>query len=257
MRSCLVCLLLVLSACSTDPIIWRDPRAVETPAVASHLTIDSSGAARFVPAPAVSVPAPFVAGLCESSFRTARGTTRLYAAWWSVRPDSSAVLYTASSSDGGVVWGTPLAVDTLDVSSSGCDRPPPSVVTSGDDLHTAYSMSAPEGTGVFFAHFMGSMLHSPVAVIYGERLVFTAIAAEGDHVAVAYEEPNGRRQQVNVSVSLTQGHIFERHTTASRSIDAASRPAVAIRGSNIAVSWITRRPSDTAGTQIIREGRLR
>ena len=42
-----------------------------------------------------------------------------------------------------------------------------------DDLHTAYSMIAPEGTGVFFAHFMGSMLHSPVVVIYGERLVST------------------------------------------------------------------------------------
>ena len=66
-------------------------------------------------------------------------------------------------------------------------------------------MIAPEGTGVFFAHFMGSMLHSPVAVIYGERLVATAIAAEGDRVVVAYEEPNGTRQQVDVAMSHDAG----------------------------------------------------
>jgi len=131
------------------------------------------------------------------------------------------------------------------------------MATSGDDLHTAYSMAAPEGTGVFFAHFMGSMLHSPVAVIYGERLVATAIAAQGDRVAIAYEEPNGSRQQIDVSISLTQGHIFERHSIASRSIDAASSPAVALAGPNVAVAWITRRASDSTGTQIIRTGRLR
>ena len=51
---------------------------------------------------------------------------------------------------------------------------PPSLATVGDDVYVAYSMAAPEGTGVFFAHSMGSMLHAPVPVIYGERLVSTA-----------------------------------------------------------------------------------
>jgi hypothetical protein len=118
-------------------------------------------------------------------------------------------------------------------------------------------MIAPTGTGVFFAHFMGSMLHAPVAVIYGERLVATAIAADGDRVAVAYEEPNGPRQQVDVALSATQGHIFEGHTTASRSVDAASSPAVALAGPRIAVAWVTRRAADTTGTPIVRVGRLR
>jgi hypothetical protein len=117
-------------------------------------------------------------------------------------------------------------------------------------------MIASEGTGVFFAHFMGSMLHSPVPVIYGERLVATAIAAEGDRVAVAYEEPNGSRQQVDVALSVTQGHIFERHSTASRSIDAASSPAVALAGRHIAIAWVTRRAADSVGTHIVRVGRV-
>ena len=118
-------------------------------------------------------------------------------------------------------------------------------------------MIAPEGTGVFFAHFMGSMLHSPVAVIYGERLVATAIAAEGDRVAVAYEEPNGTRQQVDVALSQTQGHIFERHATASRDVDAATGPSVALAGPRLAVAWVTRRMTDSTAARVVREGRIR
>lgn len=258
LRVLTVVLTVVLAACDTNPIVWNDPQAA-SPADQSptlRVAIDSSGATRFVPDSTTAVQPPALPGLCRTSFRTARGSTRLYGAWWAVRADSSAILYTAASNDGGTTWGTPSAVDTLDVSSRGCNRPPPALATSGDDLHTAYSMIAPEGTGVFFAHFMGSMLHSPVVVIYGERLVATAIAAEGDHVAVAYEEPNGARQQIDVSISLTQGHIFERHSVASRSIDAASAPAIALSGQNVAVAWTTRRPMDSTGTRVVRTGRL-
>jgi hypothetical protein len=259
LRALAVAFTILLAACDTDPIAWNDPQAASAAdqSAGLRLTVDSAGAARLVPDSTTPVAPPVLAALCRTSFRTARGSTRLYGAWWAVRRDSSAVLYAASSTDGGNTWGTPSAVDTLDVSSRGCDRPAPALATSGDDLHTAYSMIAPEGTGVFFAHFMGSMLHSPVVVIYGERLVATAIAAQGDRVAVAYEEPNGSRQQVDVSVSLTQGHIFERHSVASRSIDAASAPAIAMSGSNIAVAWTTRRQTDSTGTRVIRTGRLK
>lgn len=118
-------------------------------------------------------------------------------------------------------------------------------------------MIAPEGTGVFFAHFMQSMLHSPVAVIYGQRIVPAAIAAEGDRVAVAYEEPNGTRQQVDVALSQTQGHLFEWHATASRAVDAGTQPSVALSGNRLAVAWVTRRLGDTTSTRVVREGRIR
>lgn len=249
--------LLVLAGCETQPVDWADPVSIQRQSATDRLTVDASGTARFVPQTGHLAAAPAVAGLCTSSLRTARGDRHLYAAWWSVRRDSSAVLYSASSPDSGATWGKPVAVDTSDVSSRGCGRPPPSLATVGDDLHTAYSMVAPEGTGVFFAHFMGSMLHSPVAVIYGERLVATAIAAAGDTVAVAYEEPNGSRQQVDVALSATQGHIFEWHTTASRDVDVASAPALAIAGKQLAVSWLTRGPADSAATLVVRVGRLR
>ena len=104
---------------------------------------------------------------------------------------------------------------------------------------------------------MGSMLHSPVAVIYGDRLVSTAIAADGDRVAVAYEEPNGTRKQIDVALSQTQGHIFEWHATASRDIDAATQPAVALVGPRLAVAWVTRRMGDSTSSTVAREGRVR
>ena len=118
-------------------------------------------------------------------------------------------------------------------------------------------MIAPEGKGVFFAHQMATMVHSPVPVIYGDRLVPTAIAADGDRVAVAYEDPNGKRRQVDVAMSTTQGHIFEWHIIASRDIDVATEPAVALSGHRLAVSWSPQLAADSGATRIIRDGRIR
>jgi hypothetical protein len=117
-------------------------------------------------------------------------------------------------------------------------------------------MAAPEGTGVFFAHTMSGMLHSPVPVIYGERLVSTAIAADARRVVVAYEEPNGTRRQIDVAISATQGHLFETHTTASRGVDIATSPLIALSDSTLAVSWLTRAAADSAASRVVRTGRL-
>ncbi|HEY4216149.1 MAG TPA: hypothetical protein VGM67_03365 [Gemmatimonadaceae bacterium] len=261
MRSRLVAFLLILAAgCDQPPVDWREPAAIPAPPAGSHLIVDSSGVAKFVEAlfhPA-TLPASDPA-TCQSSVQTVVGAPHVYAVWWSVRPDSSAVLRYASSADSGKTWGNAAAVDTSDVSSRGCSRPPPSLTAVGDDMYVAYSMIAPEGTGVFFAHTMSSMLHSPVAVIYGDRLVGTSIAAEGagDRVAVAYEEPNGKREQIELALSTTEGHIFEVHSTATRDVDVATMPSVAIAGPAIAVSWLERPLDATATSRIVRVGRIK
>ena len=246
---------LPLVGCEAPPIAWSEPLEIAVPSGGSRLIVDATGHPGFAPDSIRAVTAPPVLGLCRSTLKTAAGTAHLFATWWSIRPDSSAILYSAASADSGKTWGNPTAVDTADVSSRGCNRPPPSMTTVGDDLHVAYSMTASEGTGVFFAHFMGSMLHSPVAVIYGERLVPTAIAAEGDRIAVAYEEPNGKRQQIDVAVSETQGHIFETHAVATRSVDVATTPAIALNGKVIAVGWTARRLDASASSRVVRVGR--
>ena len=243
-------------ACDKPSVEWNDPVPIDEISGPARLVVDSSGHVAYVVAPAPAVGAPSSPGLCTASLRAIASTAHVFSAWWNVRHDSSSALVIASSADSGKTWGTPIAVDTTDVGSAGCNRPPPSVATVGDDLFVAYSMVAPEGKGVFFAHSMGAMVHSPVAVIYGDRLVPTAIATDGDDVAVAYEDPNGSRPQVGVAFSAVQGHIFAWHTTASRGVDIATAPSVALAGRRLAVSWATRRPTDTTASRIPRVVRV-
>ena len=246
--------LVALAACDQPPVNWTDPVPIEQPSAASRLILDGA-TPRFVIDSAPTEVLPPSTGRCDPAVVTTRAR-KAAAAWWSVRPDSSAVLFVSASADSGKTWGTPAQVDTSDVSSTGCRRPPPSIVTVGDDVYVAYSMAAPEGTGVFFAHTMSGMVHSPVPVIYGERLVATAIAADASHVVVAYEEPNGTRRQVDLALSRTQGHLFEMHTTASRSVDNATLPFVALSDSTLAVSWLTRAAADSTATRVVRVGRI-
>jgi hypothetical protein len=250
---------LLSMGCDKPLVDWNDPEPIAPidGNARAMLVVDSSGAAKFV-ADTTSrrlTPPPAAPGMCEHSLQTAIGTVHAFAGWWSVRADSSAILYVARSADGGRSWDGRITMDTSDVSSAGCDRPPPSLTTVGDDVYVAYSMIAPEGKGVFFAHVMGGMLHAPVAVIYGERLVHTAIAAQDPRVVVAYEDPNGSRQQVGVALSSTQGHLFDWRTTASRDIDRATRPAVALSGRILAVSWTSAQSGDST-RRVVRVGRI-
>jgi len=254
-------LVVVLAGCGPEPVAWSDPKSIASPSPSpeapSRLSVDTAGGARFVPDTVRPATTPSAAGLCAATLRTAQGQSRLFAAWWSVRADSSAALYVTSSADGGRAWGRATAVDTTDVSTNGCTRPAPAITTVGDDVYVAYSMAAPEGKGVFFAHSMGSMLHAPVPVIYGERLVEAGIAADANRVVVAYEEPNGSRPQIDVAISTTQGHLFDWHAIASRPVDVASSPAVAIAGRELAVSWLNAQTDANAPpNRVVRVGRL-
>ncbi len=247
----------VLAGCGPEPVAWNDPKPIAAAEGPSHLSVDSTGAVKFVRDTLRPLTTPVAAGLCATTVRTSRGQSRLFATWWGVRADSSAALYVTSSSDGGGTWGRQTAIDTTDVSTNGCKRPAAALTTVGDDVYVAYSMIAPEGKGVFFAHLMGNMLHTPVPVIYGERLVETGIAADEHRVAVAYEEPNGSRPQIDVAISVTQGHLFDWHATASRPVDVASSPAVAMAGPELAVSWLNAQPEgDGPPTRVVRVGRL-
>lgn len=243
-----------VAACDKPPVEWTDPASIAQPSAPSRLDF-AAGVPQFVVDSAPTEVLPASIGRCDRVISRS-GLRKSAAAWWSVRSDSSAVLYVSASADSGRTWGTPTAVDTSDVSSAGCRRPPPSLVTVGDDVYVAYSMAASEGTGVFFAHTMSGMVHSPVPVIYGERLVATAIAADARHLVVAYEEPNGTRQQIDVAISASQGHLFEMHTTASRSVDNATAPEVALTDSTLAVSWLTRAVSDSTASRVVRVGRM-
>jgi len=255
---CAAALAAGVAACDEEPIEWKDPAVLHGDTL-GRLSIDSTGQSRLVTSAEPAAVVPDIPGgvLCNGSVRTVKGTAHLYAAWWAMRTDSGATLFVAGGKGSPTVWDKPLPVDTTDESSAGCNRPAPSVTVVGDDVFVAYSLHAPEGRGVFFAHTMGGMVHEPVPVVYGERVVATAIAAEGDRVVVAYEEPNGSRRRIDVAISETQGHTFDWHVPASRDVDVARKPDVALAGTRLAVSWMAEGHSDSTPSRVVRLGRLK
>jgi hypothetical protein len=207
----------------------------------------------------------------------AGGTTGAAAVWWASRPDGSAALYLARTVDGGRTWSAPLAVDTLDRSQAGCDRPAPSIAVDSANgyLHVAYSMQAPEGPGVFYAHQMDPRgpFERPQVIVYGDRPAATSIGSAGDRVVVAYEDPNtGGRPFVSVALSRTAGHSWAERVPVSARNVAAERPVVALRGADeVVLGWVERSaPRQLATTDdaraavsplpsgvVVRVGRLR
>lgn len=246
----------LLSACSPPPIEWDDP--VLLPAeLASAERVGFDSVNRLVALPALSIAVPDLPRQCASSVRVARDTNGdWYAVWWSRRADSTADIVVARSADG-ATWAPPVKVDSMDTARVGCRRPPPSIDASGGNVHVAYSMAAKEGRGIFASHSMdrGTMFHSPVAVVYGERIGETAIAANGDDVVVAYEDPNSTLDHVGLALSRTMAHLFQSRHTASPSAGVARKPRLALGGGRVAVMW-TRESGDTS-TRMMRIGVLR
>jgi hypothetical protein len=255
---CAAALAALVVGCDQAPIEWKDPVELAGNDTIGRLAVDSAGHSSVAASPAPSAIPPSDAALCPGSVRSVKGTAHVYAAWWGMRKDSAATLFVSSAVPPGD-WTKPLAVDTTDVSTAGCNRPSPSVTAVGDDVFVAYSLHAPEGRGVFFAHTMGGMVHEPVPVVYGERVVPTAIAAQDQRVVVAYEEPNGSRRRIDVAISEHQGHSFGWHIAASRDVDIGRKPDIALAGDELAVSWMTAGGGgpDSAATRVIRQGRIK
>ncbi|MDB4906705.1 MAG: hypothetical protein JWO05_1489 [Gemmatimonadetes bacterium] len=232
--------MLLLPACEGPPVEWAEPHVASAPGTtdALALAVDAGREVRLVAVEAQRAPSP--AGACAGTVQVVPGAgARRFAAWWSGRPDGGATLVASRSDDSGATWSPAVRVDTADAGGTGCARPAPAMAVQGDVVYLAYAMRAREGPGVFFAHSMdaGAMYHWPVAVVYGAHPLQVAIAAEGDRVAVAYDDPNSATPRVALALSRTQGHIFEERMTASTDVGAADDPRVALRGGVIAVAW--------------------
>lgn len=249
----------LVAGCTPSPVRWSGDRTVDVGSAATALTPtglvteDSLGtlAMRLVP-PTVS---------CAGSLQLARMGGRLFAVWWSPRPDSSAMLASASSGDGGATWSAAVPVDTTDRGMTGCARVPAAIAADAASgyVHVTYAMLATEGPGIFFAHSMdrGASFHAPVPILYGERLGRATVAAEGDFVVVAFEDPSSRTPRIGLAVSRTMGHIFEdRVLPVSDDNGAAAQPLVALHQHRLTVAW-QQRAADRAGIVLrIRSGNL-
>jgi hypothetical protein len=288
-RSISPCLLLLVG-CVGSAVQWRtgaEPMAgASASPSASALIIrgtkEHPRAFRLaVAAPANGLPV-LGAGACLESVRWARApVTRhdIAVAWWAVRPDSSVVLRLARSHDDGSHWDSLPPADTRDHGVRGCARPAPGVAfdpVSGY-THLVYFLEPPEGSGVFYAHLMDlprapstagpadtlAMFHAPVAIVYGEGPAEASVAAHGDTVLVAYQNPNGRVPQIQLAISVTAGHTFADRSDVSGPGSAAPLPSVAIDRSVIAVGGhespapIDPTVSPSTGRDVVRIGTLR
>jgi hypothetical protein len=230
--------LLAMPACSADPVEWVDDRTTVGHGAIGVLPADVglvALASRVVPP----------ASACAGSLRLSRAKGTLYAAWWSPRADSGARLLSAHSSDDGATWSAIAPVDTMDRGVSGCRRPAPAIAADSASgyVHVTYGLVAPEGPGLFFSHSMdgGASFHAPVPILYGERLGTTSVAAAGDHVVVAFEDPNSITPRIGLALSRTMGHIFEdRLLPVSDDNGAATQPLVSVQRNRITVMWLQR-----------------
>ena len=249
-----------VAACAADPVVWNDAaeRRLPVPAGATRADVaaESLAAAGVLaalhdaPAPALQPATSPIATdpqACPASLRFATARNGVVAAvWWASRANRSVALRASRSGDGGHTWAAPIPVDTVDRSEAGCDRPAPSIgIDSANGyVHVAYSMEAPEGKGVFYAHQMDPRagFERPQVVVYGDRPAATSVASSGDLVVIAYEDPNtGGRPFVSLALSHTGGHSFaERFAASERSSMSAERPVVALTQRRVALGWVER-----------------
>lgn len=235
-----------LAACSASGVAWSD---VEYPALLSFTRPD--------------LPAP--PGACPGSLRLASAGEEMYGAWWQVRPDSSSALMTGRSVDGGRSWPDTVVADSTDRSRRGCARPAPAVAADRATHYfdVAYFLEPSDGSGIFFTHTMdaphlgtpNAVFHAPVPVMYGAQPARVSVAAVGDDVAVAYEDPNSARETIGVALSHTMGHLFETRAVASDPNLPATDPHVTLAGDTVTVRWAERPDSVAIGGRIaVRRG---
>jgi len=240
--------MLSLTACEKEPVQWSDisyHMAVSAGPSSSETGDSADGQSSL----ATGGPIPIHdLHACWPSIRLARAEKSFYAAWWSVRPDSSASL-DVSRSDDGADWTKPVIADSTDASSRGCNRPPPAVVADilSGYVHLAYFIEPASGAGVFSVHTMdrGETFHSPVPIVFNDQPSRTSIAAEGDRVAVAYDQPVGERSQVFVALSKTAGHLFNTSLPVSAENANASDPRAILHGTKLELSWTEHSSADS------------
>ena len=240
------------TGCDAVAIQWDEP--ISAPAdTFGRLMVSPAGAAGFAPLEKASSFPPD-SMRCDKSAVAVKDGSLWFAVWLRRRSDASVAVVAARSGDAGNTWSATGVVDSVDVGNVGCARPRPSIAANGGYVHVAYSLQAPEGFGVFFAHSMdnAATFHSAVPVVYGDRLSATAVAADGTLVVVAYEDPSGVGHRIDVALSRTQGHTFAPRQRGSPDEMLAISPEVAVRGTAIALTFA--QPS--GGTRIGRLGHI-
>ncbi len=210
--------------------------------------------------PAANAYLPEIPAACPASMRSTTSGKLSFAVWWEIRSDSSAMLMSSRSVDNGP-WSLPVIADSTDHGVLGCARPAPSIAADSASgyVHMAYFAEPKGGGGVFFAHSMDSAktFHAPVGIVFGANPSRASVAAVGDRVVVAYEDPNATQPMIGLALSKTMGHIFEQRMQGTSGNSLARQPVVRIVGDSIRLWWseYSANPMISATRQMYREGK--
>jgi hypothetical protein len=244
--------LLVIAACTPEPIQWEDPHEMAGMIGATtRLVMDQGGTPHLVEDRAPTVP--LLQASCPASLVTSRAQgDEWYAAWFLARFDSSVVLLVARSTDGGETWNTPVVADGRDRGRRGCSRPRPALTADSATayVHAAYFIEPIEGSGVWYTHSMerGALWHQTIGVLYGDEPASASIASAGDTVLVAYQHPGSGSSRLGVAISRQAGHTFAERLRVVRVSGTVREPRVAFRGGRVALAWLERPRAASAGT---------
>ena len=265
-----VVVVLALAACDAPPVTWEPQHPVARESVESADSGDASARREALAVRGDSLATKALAPNDAAALQPCPGSIVVstgrrgerYAAWWAVRRDSSALLLAAYSPDSAQGWVRALPVDTLDRSGRGCARPRPAIAADRVNgfAHVVYWLEAPEGPGVFYAHLMDprARFEPPAVIVYGRTPAVASVASSGDVVAVAYEDPNRDRPQVELALSRTAGHLFEERALDVSGGDVEARdPRVTLApGGRLTVRWTERGGPDAPAVTMERTGVL-
>lgn len=236
--------------CAKEPVVWADIHysPVGTGSAPAGRVADSADHGEKV-SPPIAVPD---SKACVSSVRIARAGKSFFAVWWSAGTGSAPLLLTSRSDDGGE-WTKPVAADTGDAGGAACDLPAPSIFADviNGYVHIAYFLPQKSGAGVFGIHSMdrGATFHATVPIVFGARPAATSVAAEGNRLALAYEDPNSARSRIFVALSGSAGHLYETKLPVSSENGTAVKPTVSLRGTKLEVRWTEMSQSDSTRTR--------
>jgi hypothetical protein len=106
-------------------------------------------------------------------------------------------------------------------------------------VHVAYFLEPSAGPGIFFAHSMdsGATFHAAVPIVFGRTPSRVSVAADGDRVVVAYEDPNAQQPLIGVALSKTMGHLFENRMQATPDNGRAMQPIVRVDKDSLHLWW--------------------
>jgi hypothetical protein len=182
---------------------------------------------------------------CRTAIATASDGT-VYVAWRAVLPGNVRDIVVARSTDGGVIWSSPVRAHADNWVFDGCPHAGPSMHVDGNGrVHIAWWTGREGAAGVYYAQSSdGAQTFSrPVALGVAEfsRPAHVQLALTGgETVVAAWDDGTVNPPRVRVRVSRDGGSTFGPAVAASATGRVAGFPVVGAVADSVIIAWSER-----------------